>query len=103
MSKESKQRSGILIDDKYGIVTLPIDYALAKVRTDEKGVYFVPFAYFGSVKRCLTEYVKQAVHDDLTVDSAISLNEAIKTIDGAFRRSAQALETSFPAFEVVER
>ena len=103
MGKEDKKRTGgILIDDKYAVVAMPIDYALAKVKSDKNGMWFEPFAYFGSIERCLKEYIRTCVHDDLTTKTVISLSEAEERIAQAFRRSADALKITFPSYTVVK-
>lgn len=103
MKKEvTKQRTGVQIDDKYAVLALPIDYALARVYEDEKGTWFKPFAYFGTFERCLTEYVRTCVHDALDADSIISITEAEKRIENAVREAEKAIKTKYPTFKVVE-
>jgi hypothetical protein len=101
MGEKTTRTNGIQIDDKFGILVMPIDYALAKIRKGKDGkVYFTPYHYFGSIQKCLEDYLKEAVHSDLGTKGYISLNEAVETIVHAFSRSAQALEKCFPEYEV---
>lgn len=101
--EEKRRTDGILIDDKYAVVTMPIDYALARVITDKAGKqYFKPFLYYGSVEKCLQAYFRESVHDDLSVDTVISLNEAAKRIDTACGRCLTAISNAFPEYKVVK-
>jgi len=103
MAKETtKQRTGVQLDSKYAVVALPIDYALARVYTDEKGAWFKPFAYFGTFERCLTEYVRSCAHDALDADSIISITEAEKRIENAVREAEKAIKTKYPTYKVTE-
>ena len=101
--EEQRQRKGILIDDKYAVVVMQIDYALAKVKTDSIGMYFVPFAFFGTVEKCLREYVKQVVHDVLSVDSIISIGEAERRIAQAISNANNSIQSRFFDYEVVKK
>lgn len=100
---EKRQRKGILIDDKYAVIVMQIDYALAKVKTDSIGMYFVPFAFFGSVEKCLREYVRQVVHDELSVDSIISIGEAERRIAQAISNVTETISSRFPDYKVVKK
>lgn len=104
MKEERNRTDGIQIDDKFGILVMPIDYALAKIKKGKDGkTYFKPYHYFGSIQKCLEDYLKEAVHSDLESKANISLNEAVETITDTFRRSAQALEKCFPEYEVIKK
>ena len=105
MEKEPTKRTvGIDIDDKYALCVMPIDYALAKRQTDKDGkVTYKPVAFFGTVQAALRDYVKQAIHDTLDVESSISLDEAIKLIETAIERSNTAILKAFPEYSVIKR
>lgn len=100
---DRKRRDGILLDDKYAVVTMPIDYALAKIMTDKDGSqYFKPFLFYGSVEKCLQAYIRESVHDGLSVETSISLDEAVKRIATACDRCHTAISNAFPSYKVVK-
>ena len=97
----SKRTSGIDIDEKYAIVTMPMDYALAKRQKNKAGtVYYIPFAFYGTIHGCLKEYVKQAVRDALDVETSISLNEAVERVEKAVERANSVIRETFPEYRV---
>ena len=100
-NREESRKGSIFIDDKYAILTMPINYALARIRYTKKGErYIEPFAYYASVHQCLMEYAKQTVHDALDVETDISLREALKLAQEAVERSEEAIRASCPWIQI---
>lgn len=89
----------IVIDNEYGIKAM--DYALGTFCMDRGKRRFKAVAYYGSVAKCLQEYVKRTVHSELTVKTDISLSEAAKRIGHAVDRSTQAIRAAFPEYKVI--
>jgi len=102
--KENEPIGTIILDDKYCIAVLPIDYSLARRRKGKDGEdKFESFAWFGNISQCLKEYVHQTVHDDLRAKRGISLPEAADTAQRALERCLQAIQECFPTYEVVKK
>lgn len=91
----------IVLDDKYGIKAVDIDYALVTFYTDRGKRAYRAVAYYSSVAKCLQEYIKQAVHNELSVKADISLSEAVKRVEDATVRSIQAIKATFPDYKVI--
>ena len=101
MAETRKQTRGIAIDDKYGIVVMPIDYALAKIKKDKNGdMYFTPFKFCGSIEKCLEAYLRETVHDEISIDTVITLDEAIERIATASKRVALTIKHACPPYRV---
>ena len=92
----------IVLDDKYGIKALDIDYALVTFYKDRGKRAFRAVAYYSSVAKCLKEYVNLAIHSELSVKTDISISEAIKRIEDAVVRSTQVIKAAFPEYKVVK-
>lgn len=92
----------IVLDDKYGIKAVDIDYALVKFFL-RKGIRdYKAVAYYSSVAKCLKEYVNLTIHDELEVKTDISLSEALKRINDAITRSNNVIKAAFPEYKVMK-
>lgn len=100
--KGSENMEGVIVlDDKYGIKAIDIDYALVKFFL-RKGIRdYKAVAYYSSVAKCLKEYVNLSIHDELDVKADISLSEAAKRIDDAITRSNNVIKATFPEYKVI--
>lgn len=91
----------IVLDDKYGIKAVDVEYALVKFFL-RKGIRdYKAVAYYSSVAKCLEEYVNLTVHDELEVKTDISLSEAVKRIDDATARANNVIKAAFPEYKVI--
>lgn len=103
MGEINAKRAGIVLDDNYAIVVMPIDYALAKIRKDKQGeIYFDPFSFHSTIAKCLQAYIREAIHDALKVQTSISLGDALKSSQEAVRHCENVISHVCPQFEVVE-
>jgi len=102
-SQTNRKKGIIFIDENYCIMVMPIDYALAKIRTGKNGrQYYEPFAYYSSIGKCLKEYLHESVHSDLREKSSISLPVALKAVQNSIQRCIGIFNEKFPDYDIVE-
>lgn len=104
MGKEN-QIPLIMIDDEYGISVDPIDYSLRKVTVSEKTgkTRQETKGYFGTIQRCLKEYIAETIHNSVESDKSIPLKEAVERIEAAINKACGIIEKAFPEYEVTRK
>ena len=95
----------IMIDAEYGISVDPIDYSLRKIIKSEKTgkTRQETKGYFGTIQRCLKEYVTDTMHCAVESEKSITLKEAVERIEAAVNRACKVIEEVFPDYEVTKK
>ena len=90
----------IRINDDYVITTDELNYILCKdthrCRKDTGKPYYKPLGYYGKLTYALEDLVERVGKDKISGDDEISLQEAVKNIEDAYKILAAEISVAIP-------